>query len=297
MKKDPIAKRIEKEFAARAAEAPRRPVDPAALEEQVRQHREKVAAREARAAELQAAMAEAAPAAASVETVLPEVMEKFAELRGKLAPAGPEQLRAAALREDLHRMELWGFPRRYLQEITAWNCLPQQRVYEKCREMLAGVGAIVALIGKRGTGKTTIAAQLALDRLRWERAQRATRPGLIVTFLYKKTTGLVGRFKPLYANFGAINQEALEESRGRLCGRETDVLVIDELHDLSELAVREALLIDMIDRRYAARRDTLIISNQTPEEFERETPASIRSRIREHGLIIPCEWQSWRDER
>ncbi len=191
------------------------------------------------------------------------------------------------------RLESWGFEKRFRREIGEWNCAEQEATFTLCKRTLRGVGAVVALIGIRGAGKTTIAAQLAIERAWRElRAQEAGR-GWVTTFVYRKMTALVSRFKPLFANFGSVNAEALAEALQWLCN-EDDVLVIDEMHDLRELAVREALLIDVIDRRYAAEKDTVLISNQTPADFERETPPSVLSRLHEHGRILRCEWPSWR---
>lgn len=306
--KSRAAKRIERKFAAEAKAAPLPAGDARALEAEVaarkaareRENARLLAQAEAKVARLRerlAGPAEEARQEASVAVAGPEILRALQGMQGLVPRRTEAELRANALRTEIFpRMERWGFAARYQTEILDWRCDAQRRVFEECLRRLCGVGAVVALIGERGAGKTTIAAQLALARA-WEehRAIYAGEPVRMGTFFYRKATDLVRRLKPLYANFGSIETDRLEASLRALCS--VDVLVIDEMHDLSELAVREAMLIDLVDRRYSARKDTLLISNQTPAEWDDAqtgTPASIRSRIEEHGCVMTCEWGSWR---
>ncbi len=294
--KSKTAREIEKAFAAEAKAVPLVVGDAGALEREVERRK---AAASARAVPLEF---EVLPPSTQIEARPLAVMvslfeEEFAAMQQRMKPATSEDLRAHTLRSEvLPRLEAWGFEARFRREITAWNCAEQEATFQVCRAKLRGVGAVVALIGKRGAGKTTIAAQLALACAWAERARRdAGGPVTLSSFLYRKVTSLVRRLKPLYANFGSTDIEGITRSLDALCA--VDVLVIDEMHDLSELAVREAMLIDLIDRRYAALRDTLLISNQTPEEWDAQTPVSIASRIAEHGCVLKCEWASWRERR
>lgn len=302
--KSKARKSIEREFAAQAQAAALPMGGARALEAEVaarqaaraRENAELIARAEAQVARLRERLAgpeaEAAPDQ-EVSVAGPEVLRALHGLQAQAPRRTEQELRANTLRGEIFpKLERWGFPSRYQTEIGDWRCEPQRRVFQECRRRMCGIGAVVALIGERGAGKTTIAAQMALA-LAWEehRAIYAGEPVRLRAFFYRKVTDLVRRLKPLYANFGTIETDRLESSLRALCS--VDVLVIDEMHDLSELAVREAMLIDVIDRRYSARKDTLLISNQTPQEWE-GTPASIRSRIEEHGCVVPCEWGSWR---
>lgn len=200
-------------------------------------------------------------------------------------------LRASEVFPALNR---WGFEARFRTLQTLNN--GQVRVLEKVKEKMVGVGAIVALVGIRGTGKTTIAAQFAYEKA-WKNSQEARRtdsgPREIVTVSYRKATGILSRFKPLYSDFGSLDTETLTDARNYYC-RVTEFAVIDELHECEEQKLRNRILSDVLDRRYAAKRDTLIISNQTPEDFEATMSDSIISRLSEHGQIIPCMWESFR---
>lgn len=190
--------------------------------------------------------------------------------------------------ETQPRMREAGFSDRHCEVVADWNCRPQEAVFHKCLELCRGVGAIVALTGARGTGKTTICAQLARIRADdetlapWDRQPP-----------YRKLQSLVERYKPLYGNMGSVDMDALAAARDNYC-RTPSLAFIDEIHECEDLQIKNRLLTDIIDRRYAAKRDTILVSNQTRADFEQSVGASIVSRIGEHGMIIPCDWKSWR---
>jgi DNA replication protein DnaC len=226
--------------------------------------------------------------------------EALASMRARVLVADPASVRAYAFKHEIApRLEHWRFPARYRTEIADWQCDLQQRVFEKCRRTFTGVGAIVALVGERGTGKTTIAAQLAVERA-WTDHNAAEALALGAPFReqycpYRKLADLVGTFKALYADHGTLDPEALDRARAALC-QSADLLCIDEVHECDDLRVKDRLMTDFIDRRYAERRDTLLISNQTMAQFRESTSESVLSRMTEHGVIIECTWPSWREK-
>ncbi len=151
------------------------------------------------------------------------------------------------------------------------------------RATFQGKGSIIALVGVRGAGKTTIAGQLI---------RMMATAGWIAP--YRKMVDLISAYKVLYGDMGGIRTEWTERDRDWFCTRK--LAVIDELHECEESRLKNRVLTDVLDRRYSHHRDTLIISNQTPEEFMDCTTDSVLSRISEHGTIIPCEWDSWREK-
>lgn len=172
-------------------------------------------------------------------------------------------------------------PARFHRALVDWGCDPQERVY---RDVSAGLnleGAIVVMVGARGTGKTTIAGQL----VRGEAENGWIAP-------YRKMVDLISEFKVLYGDMGGIDVERKTRDRDWLCTRR--LMVIDELHECEESRLKNRVLTDVLDRRYSAHKDTVLISNQTPEEFAACTSDSVLSRIQEHGFIVRCEWDSWR---
>lgn len=180
-----------------------------------------------------------------------------------------------------------------------WNCEKQERAFNMVSKACSGVGAVVALSGERGTGKTTIAAEHSRLRLESRRAYFQVPPmerqhphPPPAPARYEKLGRLSNIFKPLYADFGSVHSDELAGMLDRWC--KLDLVVIDELHETEDLKTNMRFLVDFVDRRYANRKDTILISNQSPEEFAINVNPSIISRIGHHGGIIRCDWESHR---
>jgi DNA replication protein DnaC len=73
-----------------------------------------------------------------------------------------------------------------------------------------------------------------------------------------------------------------------------DLLVIDEFHQRGETAAENNLLVNLLDRRYDQRLCTILIANQSVEEFSDAVGDSVVSRINETGEIVPFNWPSYR---
>lgn len=189
----------------------------------------------------------------------------------------------------------WGFDSRFQQEQPKMHP-KQQNTFAAMRSHLTGRGAIVALVGERGLGKTTLCAQFAIEKA-WrnyeESMKEAGQPVVIQHVIYKKCAKLIARYKSLYADSGSIETEVLLESMDRLC-RDQEFLVIDEVHDCDDQKMKLRVLTDLIDRRYSNCRDTVLIANQTGQDFAATIGDSILSRLGEHGAILACNWPSYR---
>lgn len=229
---------------------------------------------------------------------LAETLGAFAQLAKGVRPMSLDEERAFRWRKYIApRMAYIGLDERHRKEITDWQCPQQEEKFLRVRELCCGTGAIVALCGPRGTGKTTIAAQLMRERVvanhYWDHfpERREGRPPADPG-RYAKLLRLGGEFKLLFAGFGGINQDAVQERYNSWTRLE--LVVIDELHDAEANAPAMALLVDLCDRRYAARLDTILISNRSAEEFAEAVNPSIESRISENGRILKCDWPSWR---
>lgn len=227
----------------------------------------------------------------SLETLPDEVEAMLARVK----PTPAAEYRKHLLQTKIFpTLERWGFDSRFHRELPEMHP-KQQKTYDRTLERMKGRGAIVALVGERGLGKTSIAAQFALS-VAWanhEESLKESGSPRIQCVLYKKCAKLIARFKPLYADFGSIDIESLMESLDNLC-RNQQFLVIDEVHDCGDMKFTNKVLTDLIDRRYSSCRDTILIANQTGQAFAESIGDSILSRLNEHGAILECKWPSYR---
>lgn len=193
-----------------------------------------------------------------------------------------------------------GVPARHQIKIVDWHNEPQRKTFELVKRHCRRQGAVIALCGERGTGKTTIACQVMRERVedlvRWRYSDDSVRgPEPDWECRYEKLSRLGTMLKPLFASFGSIQQERLASIYDAWC--RLPLVVLDELHDAEAIGPAMSLLVDLIDRRYAARRDTILISNRSAEEFQREMNPSIVSRIGENGAVLDCRWASMRTRK
>jgi DNA replication protein DnaC len=243
--------------------------------------------------------------AGSAEIAAPEISatagieEAVANLIRTVRVASAEEMRAYEFKATIApKLRAAGYQAEHIRDITDWGCEPQRKTFEDCRRLLAKRGAIVALVGIRGSGKTMIAAQLAAEWLRedYASAQDPSRPTTCRTAPYRKLTDLLAIYKPLYADFGCTDPERLAGSRDFFCTH-NELIVIDEVGECDELKTRERLLTDFIDRIYAAGGRAMLISNQTREGFAESAGSSIMSRLTQYGAIMVCNWRSWRERK
>jgi len=258
--------------------------EPAALAEQV-------ARIKARGEITNAAPPRTSAIVAEGSTPLSALPDAIARLKDAFPPKSEQEMRVWRWNNEiLPSIQATRLPHRFHREIQQWTEPKQRKVFEMCRDLFTRKGAIVALVGERGLGKTTIASQLILERAwneslqPWER-----RPP------YRKLTDIIALFKPLYADFGSIQTEELMERRDGFC-KLHPLVVIDELHECDDQRLKDRVLTDILDRRYASNNDTLLITNQTPAEFKQTTNDSVLSRLSEHGSVIHCQWRSFREK-
>ena len=171
-----------------------------------------------------------------------------------------------------------GCPKRHL------NFNIKNATNKKWLEKLANVesmlhtGAIVAILGNRGQGKTQMAVEII--KMFSKHLERS---------LYIKAVDLFINIKESY-NGG-------EESEKQLVAQYTHkykLLVIDALEEKAESAWEGRILSHIVDKRYDAMLDTLLVSNETVEALTRQHGASIVDRIKETGGIVKCDWGSFR---
>jgi DNA replication protein DnaC len=221
-------------------------------------------------------------------------------MRNNFRAATPEEVEQWEREQIIENMKALGWDERACTRIAPnWNCPQQEKVFQFMTETLKGNGSIIALVGERGVGKTTLAAEHSRLRLEAQKSffsvdekERPSPHAPPSPGRYEKLGRLSNVFKPLYADFGSINGDQLAAMLETWCERQ--LVVIDELHETEDLKTNMRFLADFVDRRYANHKDTILISNHSPEEFKEHMNTSIVSRINHHGAIIRCNWQSHR---
>ena len=156
-----------------------------------------------------------------------------------------------------------------------------------------GYGSIFALAGKRGTGKTQLATNIA-GALLLPNPRDASRRDELTWPLY--TTAK--------AYFREIKESWSPTEDGRHHATESDVLerftlpcllVIDEAHVRSESKWEDDQLAELVDRRCYRGKDTLILSNLDRKTLSAALGPSIVSRIHERGSFVEFDWPSFRE--
>lgn len=137
-------------------------------------------------------------------------------------------------------------------------------------------GFIIALCGSRGTGKTQLAATIAKS---YAKAGKAP--------LYSTAMGFFLDIKESFE--GKRSEKAVLDA---YCG--PSLLILDELQERGETPWEDRLLTHLIDRRYGALKDTLLITNQNQTTFLEAIGNSVASRIVETGGVAFCDWPSYR---
>lgn len=176
----------------------------------------------------------------------------------------------------------------------------QKAVFAAVLTMIQKPGAIVVLVGPRGTGKTTIAANI-VRKWAWDDYFSAfekydgKRPDVLHrSCSYWKLGEIITRIKSLYADFGSIDSERATSIKDRVLTT-TNLLIIDELAEaMTEPKFKDPILTDLIDLRYGKLLPTILISNETTQSFIENTNDSVKSRIKECGAVVPCDWKSFR---
>lgn len=170
----------------------------------------------------------------------------------------------------------WNAPRRHVDFAPAVTG-PWGDAFTKLSKRL-GSGFLVALIGTRGNGKTQIGVELmkvSTDNLKSARFTTATRFFMAMKSTYRKDS-----------------EETEAGVLATFC--KPSLLVIDEAARRAETTWENNLLFELLNDRYNALKDTIMICNMGRAEFEQSLGASLVSRMNETGGIIECNWPSFR---
>lgn len=145
-----------------------------------------------------------------------------------------------------------------------------------------GSGMFYALIGPRGTGKTQIGCDVICEA--------TTGRGMTASYIKA-----IQFFMDIKATFRKGSDET--EKSVILRYRKPDLLVIDEIACRGESDWEDRLLEHLLDERYSAKRDTILIGNfDNPRAFDANVGPSVVSRIQETGGLLLCDWKSFRSK-
>ena len=182
-----------------------------------------------------------------------------------------------------------GWGQKYVEEIP----LTGDRWHEVFTEAqtLAASSALVAFIGNRGPGKTQMAAEIARagkwpnDAGEWN-GNRTT---------YRQTA-IYRRAMDIFLDLRDANKSGSKVSEKDVLAKleKSGFLVIDEFQERGGSEWENRVISNLIDKRYAAQRPTVIIANFTPDEMRGALSDSIKSRMRENGKAFVFDWPSYR---
>lgn len=171
-----------------------------------------------------------------------------------------------------------GVPLRHLNQTVLENDLWHSK-FELVKSGI-GKGVIFCLIGPRGTGKTQMATSVARFVCRAGKSAR-----------YTTAMGFFLELQEPYENAKRSKLTVLESYS------KPSLLIIDEIGERGETPWEDRILGNLIDRRHANLKDTILISNQAREHMLASVGESVASRISEGGGIITCDWKSFRTKK
>jgi len=166
------------------------------------------------------------------------------------------------------------------------------KTYEKALEV-ANACAIVALIGGRGTGKTQMAWQISrnvrltnVNKLTTENgfSKRFERPAI-----YRTAMDIFLELRSTYSPTSKKTEWDLMKEYENAA-----LLVIDEINVSTGSAFEDLKITAIMDKRYQKLRPTILIGNVDIQQFTDRMGKSVINRIEEDGIILSCNWQSYR---
>lgn len=219
-----------------------------------------------------------------------QVNERCAELQATMdRQRAEEEQRANQQRRRAHADSLFGrscCPERHTLNLNKVDT-DKNAEWLRVRNLLVDQakfadGFLVALLGKRGCGKTQLAVSVIHRACEEELAGR-----------YTKAIDLFRDIRRAYIQPGR-GEAGVSEVEIIDAWTKYDFLVVDEFHQRGETNAENNAIINLLDRRYDARLCTVLIANQDKEEFAQSAGDSITSRIHETGEAIVCDWPSYR---
>lgn len=209
------------------------------------------------------------------------------------APEGDAAANAAQTDSGpLYVRESHGWGRKYCDPISLHGDQWHTAFYEALPVIAAG--GILAFVGDRGPGKTQMAAEIA-RKGNWpaDKEEYARGDGLIT---FRGKTALYRRAMDIFLDLREANKNHIKSSEKEVLAKLANVglLVIDEFQERGESEWENRIMKNLLDKRYASDRPTIIIANLTRKEMFLALGDSIVDRARENGKSIEFNWPSYR---
>jgi len=167
-----------------------------------------------------------------------------------------------------------GWPAKTCEDIkTPAHGQDWQAAYQIAKQTILNKG-IAVFYGKRGTGKTRMAGELAM---------------LVGSSRYRTAMRFFLEVRSTYRKESKSTEMEIIDSLAN-----SDLLILDEIQERGETDFENKLLTHLIDARYAMRKPTILIANLTKAELAKSLGASIVDRARENGKSIEFSWDSYR---
>lgn len=208
------------------------------------------------------------------------------------APYDPATHVATQIRHTVPRI---GFPARHEHPDELYG-YEWQTAYKTALAIVESGGIVIAH-GRRGTGKTQIACELA-KHARFPNSEKPKREWAMQSHaeyrpaIYCKAMEI---FIDLKNGYGRPKEQSEKDIIIKLSS--AAFLVIDEAHVRGETKYEDDKLTHIMDKRYDAMLPTMLITNVTRQDFAAQLSPSIISRIRETGGGIECNWESYRKQK
>jgi len=169
------------------------------------------------------------------------------------------------------------------------------KTYQKALQTANACG-IVALIGGRGTGKTQMAWQIAKNVRLTDLNKNTTDHGFTKMIcrpaIYRTAMEIFLELRSTYAASSKKTEWDLMKEYENAA-----LLVIDEINVSTGSTFEDLKITAIMDKRYQRLRPTILIGNVDLQQFSDRMGKSIVNRIEEDGIILSCNWQSYRTKK
>jgi len=164
--------------------------------------------------------------------------------------------------------------------------------YQKALQTANECG-IVALIGGRGTGKTQMAWQIAknvkLQNVNTVNYDSGFSKAINRPAIYRTAMDIFLELRSTYAPKAEKTEWQLMKEYENAA-----LLVIDEINVTTGNNFEDLKMTAIMDKRYQRLRPTILIGNVDLQQFSDRMGKSVINRIEEDGIILSCNWPSYR---